>query len=126
MCVCVCVCGRGRWGPGSRNHLSFFEGTVGRRVIKLKMYSGLGSSWLSKGCERPLRNVQKRGRFATKPSPPNWSSLSVSQKKGCISRFGEGAKMLMKRELAAFCRAFWAPCHHLAFFPTHLFIYILN
>lgn len=113
-------------GEGGGNHLSLFEGTMGRRVTKLRMYSGLGSSWLSKGHKWPLRKAQKRGRFATKPSPPNWSSLSVSQKKGCISRFGEGAKMLMKRELAAFCRAFWAPRHHLAFFPTHLFIYILN
>lgn len=62
----------------------------------------------------------------TKAFPPNWSFLSVPQKKGCASRFAEGAKMLMKCQLAAFSRAFWAPRHHLAFFPTHLFIYILN
>lgn len=111
---------------GPAETIFLFDGTVARRVNELRRCPGLGESWPLKGHERPIRNAQKHGMFETKPSLPNWSSLSASEKKGCISRFGEGAKMLMKRELAAFRRAFRAPRHHLAFFPTHLLIYILN
>ena len=38
------MCVGGWWGAGGRNHLSLSEGTVGRRVTELRMYSGLGSS----------------------------------------------------------------------------------